>query len=250
MPRLSTLSNPTGLVEIDRQRVNIVVDESETRCVFSLATLNLAGLRLPESLHVVVIARRGNAESRNELGAVGNWNRNFIDISEVGADGSLRFRLLLVNPGSAKVVASVENIRPDGAGGGEAFVALETADLGQRPWDLIILEQEGRVVVQVNKLIYLSSAEAEADKHFPPLVMPEAIRRLASWHIENVGALAEKHWEPFKSWLSLHGVTDEPDENHSEEKNKEWCAEVVDAFCNRWNFADTLREVRLKGGEE
>jgi hypothetical protein len=250
MPRLSTLSNPTGLVEIDRQRVNIVVDESETRRVFSLAALNLSGLRLPESLVVVVIARRGNAESRIELGPSGDWNRNFIDISDVGADGSLRFRLLLVKPGNAKVVASVENIRPDGAGGGESFVALETADLGQRPWDLRILEQEGRVVVQVNKLIYLSSAEAEADKHFPPLVMPEAIRRLANWHVENLGALSEKHWEPFKLWLSLHGVIEEPDENHSSERNKEWCEDVVNAFCNRWNFADTLRNVRLKGGEE
>lgn len=250
MPRLTTLSNPTGLVEIDRQRVNIVFDQSGLRSVFSLARLDISELPVPALLNVVVIARRGNAESRFDLGATNDWNRNFTDISDLGADGVLRFRVLLLSPGEAKLVASAENIRPDGAGGGESFIALETADLGQRPWDVLILEQDGRVVVQVNKLTYLSSAEAEADKHFIPLVMPEAIRRLATWHVRNVGALSEKHWESFKSWLTLLGVTEEPDENDSDEKRDEWCIEVVNAFCDKWNFAEKLREVRMKGTEE
>jgi len=250
MPRLSTLSNPTELVEIDRRRVNIVVEESKSRVTFSLPRLDLSEMRLPDLLHVVVIARRGNAEERFELGPAGDWNRKFIDIDDMGAEGVLRFRLLLVRPGDPKIVASAENIRAEGVGDSESFIALEPCDLGQRLWDIAILEQEGRAVVQINKLSYLSAAEAEADRHFVPLVMPEAVRRLAVWHSENIGALDEQHWEPFKTWLAAHGITDEPDESDSPDKLDEWCRRVVGAFCDRWGFAEKLREFRTKGSDE
>ena len=35
MPRLSTLSNPTGIVEIDKHRVSVVLDEGSGSLAFS-----------------------------------------------------------------------------------------------------------------------------------------------------------------------------------------------------------------------
>ncbi|MBT9488616.1 MAG: hypothetical protein IV093_13995 [Rubrivivax sp.] len=249
MPRLSTLSNPTGLVEIEKSRVTIVVDDAKKALTFSLVSLDLSNLTLPSPLNVVVIARRGNAEERLELGSALAWDRGFRTLSELGDDGTLAFRVLLLQPGSAKLVAAAENVRPDGQGDSSSFIALEPADLGQRPWEVEILELEGRAVIRFSRDVYNSAGEAESDKFFMGMVLPEAVRRLSEWVAKNAPALDETAWEPFKTWLSLHGVTEDPDEER-EELQREWCNDVVEAFCNRFEFASQLRELRTKGMDE
>lgn len=249
MPRLSTLSNPTGLVDIEKQRLNIIVDEGGQHLAFSLARLDLSNLTLQLPLNVVVVARRGNAEERVELGPVSTWDKGFRTLSELGDDGTWAFRVLLVQPGSAKLVAAAENVRPEGQGDSSSFIALESADLGQRPWDIQILEQDGRAVIRFNKEIYHSAGEADADKFFIGLILPEAIRRLAEWVADTPNVLEDSVWEPFKSWLTLHGITEEPDAENPDQKVS-WCNEVVHAFCERFEFAAQLRDLRTKGLEE
>lgn len=248
MPRLSTLSNPTGLIDLEKNRITIVTDEAGLNLSFSLVRLDLSGLSLPSPLNVVVIVRRGNSEERIELGEVSKWDKSYRTLAEIGGEGTWTFRVLLLQPGSAKLVAAGENIRPDGEGDSTSFIALEPVDLGQRPWDIRILELEGRVVIRFSKEIYLSATEAEADKFFVSLILPEAIRRLAEW-IGKSGALVDPVWEPFRSWLALHGITDEPDQE-SDDSVQSWSTEVVDAFCNRFEFASKLRELRIKGMDE
>jgi len=249
MPRLSTLSNPTGLVDLEKQRISILIDESNKRLSFSLARLDLADLTLSPGLNVVVVARRGNAEERVDLGPVASWNKGFTNLTELGDEGIWSFRVLLVKPGSAKLAAAAENIRPEGQGDSSSFIALEPADLGQRPWEIGILEQEGRAVLYFNKEIYHSSGEAEADKFFLSMILPETARQLATWVARNPGALADPSWEAFRGWLELHGITEEPDEDNVVAQ-EEWCATVVNAFCERFKFVTLLSEARAKGIEE
>lgn len=249
MPRLSALSNPTGLVDVDRKRVSIFVEENGKHPSFSLAHLDLAGLQLPASLNVVVIASRGNSEDRVELGLTPNWDKSFRSLPEIASEGPWNFRVLLVQKGSPKLLAAAENVRPQGEGDGESFIALEPADLGQIPWGLTILEAEGRVVISFNKAVYQSSGEAAADRFFTSLVLPEAIRRLAEWVSINPAVLDEQTWEPLRNWLALHGITDGP-ESESQESQLEWCSDVIAAFCNRFEFAEQLKEARTKGVEE
>lgn len=249
MPRLSTLSNPTGLVDLEKQRISILIDESNKRLSFSLARLDLVDLTLPLGLNVVVVARRGNAEERVDLGPVASWNKGFTNLTELGDEGIWSFRVLLVKPGSAKLAAAAENIRPEGQGDSSSFIALEPADLGQRPWEIGILEQEGRAVLYFNKEIYHSSGEAEADKFFLGMILPETARQLAIWVARNPGALADPSWEAFRGWLELHGITEEPDEDNVVAQ-EEWCATVVNAFCERFKFVTLLSEARAKGIEE
>jgi hypothetical protein len=61
--------------------------------------------------------------------------------------------------------------------------------------------------------------------------------------------LEEPAWESFKAWLTLHGITEEPD-SLSDDHQLRWCNEVVDAFCARFEFASQLRDLRWKGLEE
>jgi len=90
---------------------------------FSLARLDLAELTLPSGLNVVVVARRGNAEERVDLGSVASWNKGFVNLTELGDEGTWSFRVLLVKPGSAMLAATAENIRPDGQGDSSSFIA-------------------------------------------------------------------------------------------------------------------------------
>ncbi len=249
MPRLSTLSNPTGLVELEKGRLSILLDESSSRLAFSLARLDLSDLLLEPPLNLVIVVRRGNTEERVELGSAWQWDKSYRPLTEIGSDGTWSFRVLLVRPDSAKLVAAAENIRPTGQGNSEAFIALEPADLGQRPWEVEIRELEGRAVLRFSKQVYHSTGEAEADKVFTALVLPEAVRQLAQWVSTNAGALEEEAWAPFKGWLLLHGIEDEPDPD-SEEQKDAWLKSVVDAFCERFEFVTALSEARVRGWDE
>lgn len=248
MPRLSTLSNPTGLVEIEKQRLTIVLDEDKSQLSFSLARLDLVDLKLPSPLNVVVIARRGNTEERVELGAVHSYDKGFRRLTEIATEGTWTFRVLLVDPSSPRLIAAAENIRPDGQGESSAFIALESADLGERTWEVEIMHLEGRAVIKFNQRLFASSGEAGNDFLFLSLVLPEAIRQLAGWVAEN-SALEDKEWEPMKAWLVMHGITEEPDPDNEDACN-EWVKEVVAAFCNRFEFATKLAALKSKGYEE
>lgn len=248
MPRLSTLSNPTALVDIDKNRVTIVTDEGKS-LAFSLARLDLSGLKLPSPLNVIAIVRRGNTEERVELGPVSAWDKSFRPLNEIGDDGTWAFRILLVEPGSARLAAAAENVRPDGTGESSSFIGLEAADLGQRPWEIVIVEMDGRVVIRFNREIYQSAGQADADRFFICMILPEAIRRLSEWIAAN-GAIEDPAWEPFRIWLAMHGVTEYPDPQ-DEHQRETWCDEVVGAFCDRFEFASQLRQLRsTKGAEE
>lgn len=216
---------------------------------FCLARLDLSGLDLLPPLNVVVIARRASTEERIELGSAWDWDKRYQTLAEIGPDGTWSFRVLLVRPGSAQLVAAAENIRPTGQGDSEAFIALEPADLGQRPWEVAIRELEGRAVLRFSKDVYHSTGEAEADRVFVSLVLPEAARQLAYWVAENPTALADDVWSPFKGWLLLHGIDDEPDPDDPNQREN-WLNSVVSAFCERFEFVTSLREARTKGVEE
>lgn len=252
MPRLSTLSNPTGLKDIDKKAVEIVIHDQAGAASYSLARLDLTGSTLPLESHVIVISRRGNAELRTDHGSIGDWNKAFIDASELGSDGVWMFRVLIALPGSAKLLAAIENIRPKGLGNSESLIALEPADdLGHVPWEFIVLELDGRGVIRFNREIYANSGAVEADTRFACLVFPEAIRQLAAWHTQQVeGTLAEAQWEPFKAWLTMHGITSEPMVSDSPEEKDRWCRSVVSAFCARNRLSDVLRGQMAIGDDE
>lgn len=250
MPRLSRLSNPTGLVDIEKHRICIVLDDHPEKPSYALSALDLNGLQLQPGLGVIVIASRGNSEIRTDHGPASDWRKTFIDLSELSRDGSWKFRVLLVPPGSKKIAAAAENIRPNGLGDSDSIIGLEPAnDLDQIPWELKVLETEGRAVIRFNTKLFKSSALAEADRHFTCFVLPEALRQLARWHVENSKAIADEVWQPFSSWLSLLGVPPAPPEDNVDDGN-EWCRMVVHAFCERFRGVDVLAGSYIWGEDE
>ena len=174
MPRMLRLSNPTGLIDLEKQRLSIVLDDQGPKPSYSLAALDLTDMRFQSDLRAIVIARRGNSELRTDHGPVTDWRKSYIDLSELGHDGTWSFRVLLIAAGSHKLIAAAENVRPNGLGDSDSIIGLEPTDeLGQVPWELKVLETEGRAVIRFNRTLYQNAAAAEADKHFTCLVLPE-----------------------------------------------------------------------------
>lgn len=250
MPRLSRLSNPTGLIDIEKHRISIVLDENPLKPSYALSAMDLNGLQLETGLNVIVIASRGNSEIRTDHGPVSDWNKTLVDLSELSQDGTWKFRVLLVPPGSKKLFAAAENIRPNGLGESDSIIGLEPAnDLDQVPWELKVLETEGRAVIRFNTKLFTSSGAAEADKHFTCFVLPEAVRQLARWHVDNTGAIADEVWQPFSAWLTLMGVPASPPETDSDSGN-DWCRAVVYSFCERFRGVDVLAGSHVWGDDE
>lgn len=246
MPRQSTLSNPTGLIDLEKKRIGIQVDEGSRQLSFSLTRLDISDLKLAGNLNIVVIARKGNSEQRLELGSIAAWDKSFIPLPDLGADGSLIFRVLLLSPGSPKLVAAAEHIRPIGDGDSESFIALEPADLKELPWEILVHEQEGRATIRFNREIFLSSSEAESNSLFISLLLPEAVRAMTRVVSTNPGLLSDEAWQHFSTWLHVHGVTEELNEDSTEEEREHWCSSVTHAFCNRFEFVTKIKEQRQK----
>ena len=126
------------------------------------------------------------------------------------------------------------------------LIGLEPAELEELPWEIEVHEQEGRATIRFNKDIFQSSAEAESNAFFMNLILPEAIRAMARSVAKGPGMLAQDEWAPFKTWLAVHGVIDEPDDDSSPEEQEQWCKQVAQAFCQRFAFTTKLKELRLK----
>lgn len=103
-------------------------------------------------------------------------------------------------------------------------------------------------MIRFSQDLFQSSGEAEGNLFFVSLVLPEAIRQLAVW-VASRGVLADAAWEPFKNWLTMHQITDEPDQTDPESQQA-WVGRIVEAFCNRFRFVSRFAEQKPKGSEE
>lgn len=241
MPKLSTLSNPTGLIEIDKSKINVGTAEIQGRESYRILSLDLSGLSVPADSKVVVISRRKSAEVRTDHGSIALLNQGYVDISELETKGSLRFRVLIAESASPKLIASIENIAPNGLGTSESFIGMEPAELGQTPWEFEVLPLEGKGIIRFNRDIYPTTGVAEADIHLGALVYPQAVRLLANWHADRVGTLDEPQWIGFRDWLVLHGIDEEPEPEWQYEQKVEWCDSIANAFCKMYSIGNMLK---------
>lgn len=246
MARLSARSNPTGLREIDRSKVTIAMSDVGNRKTFSLERLDLSKTEFKERLKVVVIARAGNTSGRFELGMTDSFSREPNEIANLDLSHPLRFRILLHEEGSPKLIGSVENLRARDESQSESLLPMESAHLGERVWRLLITEDGP--ILQFNSVVFPSAAGAENFLPFSSLVLPEALRQVMQKIGEDPGNLDDDDspWYPWAKWLEAIGATRPPSDEDNENFSN-WCDDVVDRFCTRSRFATTLQANLLKG---
>ncbi|BBI98690.1 hypothetical protein FGKAn22_03830 [Ferrigenium kumadai] len=245
MGRLSARSNPTGLKEVDRSRVGISVSEVGGKRSFTLDRLDLKDTGLSDSLSVVIVARAGNTNVRHEMGSVAEIGNESRSIDGLDRSQPLRFRVLMHEKDSPKLVASIENLRARDDSQSESLLPMEPADLGERLWKLAI--SEDGPVLQFNSRVFPSAAGAENYIPFGAMVLPEALRQVMEKIADEPGCLEDEGdpWSVWGVWLSSIGAGLPPADD--DEAKAVWCNQVVDRFCEKFSFASRLQAELLKG---
>ena len=246
MARLSARSNPTGLKEIDRSRVALSLSEVGGRRAFVLERLDLKNTGIGNALKVVVVARAGNSSARFEMGTTGSYAHGPQQLEGLDFSHPLRFRVLLHESNSPKLVGSVENLRARDESQSESLLPMEPAHLDERVWRLLITEDGP--VLQFNSAVFPSAAGAENFLPFSALVLPEALRQVLQKIAEDPACLDDEDspWRPWASWLDAIGVS-RPPKTDEDGDTSGWRDEVVDRFCSRCRFATSLQAELLKG---
>lgn len=249
MGRLSARSNPTDLTEIDRYRVNIFVSEVNGQRSFTLDKFDVAGLGLPENLTLICIAGAGPTSKRFDLGSVLSWSRESCSLEGLDKSASLRFRILLHEAGSPRLVASVENLRPMDDTQSESLLPMEPAELGERLWRLEL--RDDGPVLQFNVSVFPSAAGVENYFPFNAFVLPEALSQVIKHLSEEPEKLNDENdaWYSWAAWLDSIGADRPPAEEEDEDVKKSWCQDTLSIFCDRHRFSSRLLE-ELKRGEQ
>lgn len=246
MRRLSAKSNPTGLKEIDGNRLSISVLEVASRRSFILERLDLKGTALADDLKVVVIARSGNTSISYDMGTVACPVKDGKSLEGLDRSQPLRFRVLLHEESNPKLAASCENLRARDDAQIESLLPMEPAELGERLWKLVIIDDGP--VLQFNSNVFPSASGAESYIPFGTLVLPEALRQVMGTIVDDPGCLDDETgpWHAWAKWLKAIGA-EEPPAEPDEETRERWCNEVVDCFCRKFMFASQLQACLLKG---
>jgi hypothetical protein len=250
MGRLSARSNPTELIEIDKSRVSLSILQSAGSRAFLLDRLELKGLDIPQDMHVMVVARAGNTNTRYAMGSVGMFDRTAKAIDTLDASQPLRFRVLIHPAGTPKLVASAENIRPRDDAQSESLLPMEPAELGERVWKLVI--NDDGPVLQFNASVFPSAAGAENYVPFGSMVLPEALYEVMHEIVEEPGRLEDEDdpWFAWGAWLDAIGA-ERPQDLDGDEAKRAWCHQAVDRFCVRFGFASRLRlELTRSAGDD
>lgn len=245
MGRLSARSNPTGLKEIDRNLVSISVSEVAGRRNFTLDRLDLKKSGLSESLKVVVVARAGNTNVRYGMGTIAGLVHDSRSLDVLDRSQPLRFRVLLHEEGNPRLTASVENLRAHDDSQSESLLPMESANLGELLWKLVL--NEDGPVLQFNSTVFPNAAGAMNYIPFGAMVLPEALRQVMEKIADEPECLDDEGdpWSAWAGWLDALG-SERPPIDGDEDVKKAWCNQVVDHFCIRFGFASQLY-AELKG---
>lgn len=112
---MSRRFNFTGRVKILREDVKIILEPRGNRLICN-AYLQLGDYKLKPDAQVVVVAQRGRAlRIRHEWGLAGkafaaDGASSEFDITSMGDPEDVRFRVLVVEPGSCRLLATAEGV--------------------------------------------------------------------------------------------------------------------------------------------
>lgn len=250
MGRLSTRSNPTGLIEIDKNKIKISLSDSAAGRFFTLDKLDTSEIKLPEGARIVCVARAGNRNVRFELGSVLRWSREGNCIDQLDRFDSLRFRVLVLPSQGCKILASAENLIPRDSSQAESLLPMEPANLGERVWNLEV--RDDGPVLQFNASVFPNAAGVDSYIPFGALVLPEALNKVMNLISQDPACLDDEgdHWHAWSNWLQSIGA-ERPPENDGQDDGEAmaWCKEVIGIFCEKHKFSSRLAEMLQREGD-
>lgn len=244
MPRISGTTNPTNLKEIARKDIRLTRADLGGKKVFEVGRLDLGGYDFRGDERVIVIARAGNTSRRYEIGTVAAWGRQPYSLDGLDPSQVLKFRILVREENSPRLLASAEGIRCAGDEDVESLLPIVSADLGERVWNLAI--DEDGAVLQVNERVFPSGASAESYPPFRALVLPEALRQILDHLAEEPERLQSDAWMAWTAWMRSLDIDPPPRDGDLAEV---WVRESTARFCDHFRSTSDLQQSLQHGAE-
>ena len=244
--------NFTKRQRLKREHVTITIHQpQESDPPVMSASIDLTSYALPAAASVFVEAHRNPAWQRFEFGTVGALRApEDRTLRDFGTADGVQFSVKVVEPLSrggvaARILARADSIQPNQDGPRRSLLPLEPdPDLRDEVWRLEIDEKDGPLVKVSTHLVRDRHALARSP-HFLSLVLPEILRRVLAWAIED-GIPDDEEWEsPRGRWIrfacGLLSQTEPPgeldDRDEGPDARDRWIDGAVVRFC-RLNHID------------
>jgi hypothetical protein len=249
MPRISTKSNPTGIIEIADRDVDFVIEQRDGIEQFRLLEMKAPARRIPESCEVVVIVRAGQTFNRFALGPLTNWDKGFRQLDNLDPSAVRRVRILIHPPDQPKLVASAERLLHRGAGERDSLLPMIGRDLGELVWKLSKVDDE--FVIIYNSKIFSTIDGISQYTPFTALVLPEALRQVLKELVNSDEKDDESGpWVDWLGWLRTLNIDEPPVDDGFDDSPQlsEWVDNAVNAFCELHKLGSSLSKTILGEG--
>ncbi len=236
--------NYTGRQKIKRERISInFIRVNGSVVSFALDRLDLDDLNLPSNARVYVEAYYRTELKRFDFGTVSNRsNPPSCDLTDLAYSENLKFRVIVVDTASGKILAHADGISPEASAERKSILPVEFKDLGNEIWR-VEYEGDGQApILCINNRITNIQNIASQDSQFLIYVYPAVIREILTHmvFVDNVDSTTEPSTDWHGDWLRfIRQLRVEPPEtlnkendNFDNERSLQWINRAVEAFCN------------------
>lgn len=238
--------NSTDRIRITRDRASIMLDPPADVISFpcASATINLAGLDFPVDSAVVLEAYYRSSSMRFACGTVGNLNvPSRMELSDIDLGGAIRFRVLVIEPDSGRILGSAEGLRPAKSGESpdrQPLLTLRETNLGPELWRIDVDPRVGPVL-SVNNLVSGLAVQIRSTPLLQGLVLPHAFRMI----LQQLGAEGEEEgddlWgDDWRRFLKEIGMPADPEDTDPDSID-DWIDSAVRAFCEAKDFVSRIK---------
>lgn len=242
-----TRLNFTGRRRIPKNNIGLRVRTANGSPVLDVLRLDLDQLRLADDADIVIEAYRQTSYMRFGAGTVGSPSLpTGRSLREFEAPDAVRFRVKVVGAGDdeGKILAAADQLRASLEGDDEepqrSLLTIVPYDLGHLLWRLDFADDEPKLVV--NKRVGDWRGFA-LQPTFTAFVLPEALRQIATWTLDNLELFEEgDDTPPIAGWVAFLTELgyDPRDVSDAEEDQKLWVEDVVGHFGREHRFLDLI----------
>ncbi len=168
-----------------------------------------------------------------------------MELSDIDRGGAIRFRLLIIEPQSGRILGSAEGLRPARSGESpdrQPLLPLRETNLRGELWRIEVDARTGPVLC-VNNTIPALAAQIRSVPLLQGLVLPHAFRMIL-WELSPTGEEeGDDLWgDDWRKFLRQIGVPSEP-EDDDPDSIEEWVDLGVRSFCELKDFVSRIRLV-------
>jgi len=208
------------------------------------ATIDLTELNFPKDASVVLEAYYRSSSMRFGCGTIGNLSvPGRMELSDIDRGGAIRFRLLVIESLSGRILGSAEGLRPASSGESpdrQPLLTLRETNLGHELWRIDVDPRVGPVL-SVNNAIPGLAAQIRSIPLIQGLVLPHAFRAILQQLNPSGEEEGDDLWgDGWRKFLREIGVSPEA-EDDDQDSVDDWIDSAVAAFCELRDFVSRIR---------